>query len=96
MAQERIDIEGSRWLTELQAALSDDLVDICYSTEGEGIDFLLVYATGARDVARQQFVDAMLRAQGSIPPFEFISFEIGQVPQPWDKYRSIRPLAHAS
>lgn len=96
MAQQRIDVEGSRWLKELQAALGNELVDICYSTEGEGIDFLLVCATGSRDLARQHFVDAMLRARGDIPPFEFISFEQGQVPQPWDKYRSIRPLAHAS
>ena len=94
MAHERIDIEGWLWLTELQAAIGDALVDVCYSTEGEGIDFLLVYATGGRNVAGKLFTEVLLRAR-DIPPFESISFEQGKVPAPFDQYRSIRALARA-
>lgn len=94
MAQEQIHLEGSRWLTELQAALGDELVDVCYSIEGEGIDFLLVYAEGARNAAGQLFTEALLKAR-DIPPFESISFEQGKVPGPFDQYRSIRALARA-
>ena len=94
MAQEQIHLEGSRWLSELQAVLGDELVDVCYSIEGEGIDFLLVYAEGARGAAGQLFTDALLRAR-DIPPFESISFEQGKVPGPFDQYRSIQALPRA-
>ena len=94
MAQERITVEDSRWLDELRSALSDELLDVRYSIEGEGIDFLLVYAPGKRDAAGQTFTDALLRAT-DIPPFESISFEEGQIPRPFDQYRSIRTLARA-
>ncbi|MBT5775543.1 MAG: hypothetical protein HOH95_14345 [Dehalococcoidia bacterium] len=94
MAQERIVVEGSRWLAELRAALGDELVDVRFSIEGEGIDFVLVYATGARDAVGRLFTEALLRA-GDIPPFESISFEEGRLQGPWDEYRSINTLAHA-
>ena len=95
MAQERIVVEGSRWLAELRAALGDELVDIGYALEGDYVDFVIIYAPGGRDAAGQRFTDAMLKARGSLPPFDFISFEEGKVPGPWDRYQSIKPLAHA-
>jgi hypothetical protein len=65
-----------------------------YSIEGEGIDFLFVYAPGKRDAARQTFTDALLRAT-NIPPFESISFEERQITRPFDQHRTIRTLARA-
>lgn len=95
MAQERIIVEGSRWLEELRAALGEELVDIGYRVEGDAVDFVIIYAHGGRDAAGQRFTDAMLRARGTLPPFDFISFEQGHVPGPWNEYESIKRLARA-
>ena len=93
MAQERIIVEGSRWLEELRAALGEELVDVGYRVEGDAVDFVIVYAHGGRDAAGQRFTDAMLRARGTLPPFESISFEDGQVPGPWSSYPRVSTVS---
>jgi hypothetical protein len=94
MARERVNLESAQWLAELRAALDDVLTDVLYAIEGEGVDFVLVYAPGQRNAAGERFTDALLRA-ADLPPFESISFEVGHVIEPFDQYRSVRALARA-
>jgi hypothetical protein len=89
MAQQRINLEGSRWLTELQAALGDELVDVRYSIEGEGVDFVVVYLPGQKQPAVERFL-AALRAAPDCPPFDIYLNEQGQpMLEPLGEYRSV-------
>jgi hypothetical protein len=66
MAQQRIDLERTQWLEELRVAVGDELVDVRYAVEGEGVDFVVVYLLGQKQPAVERFL-ATLRAALDCP-----------------------------
>jgi hypothetical protein len=95
MAQERADFDSASWVAVLRAAMGGELIDVRCVAEGDGYDFIVVHAPGARRAALGRFL-AALRADEASPPFEFMLFEVGQVPDYYNEYVSIGPApAHA-
>ncbi len=90
MAESPFSLEDATWVESLRAAFGEALVDVRVVAEGDGGDFIVVHAAGRRREALEQFLGA-LRADETSPPFEFMLFEVGQVPDYYREYVSIGP-----